>query len=170
MHRLTVPSVRAFTSTALALSRCLISRVCVDVHKQLVMSREYWSWKFWSAGPIFSLENMVRLCKNWSGLKDARFTSSFLNRTQHDSSSTKGSLGNSVVYRRTSSPVIASESIPTDHSLDLRCCRQLDLQWPLPSLSISFQLFNSLQQFAQIVDLCLFARLGLRRNHCTGYS
>ena len=32
---------------------------------------------------------------NWSGLKDARFTSSFLNRTQHDSSSTKGSLGNS---------------------------------------------------------------------------
>ena len=98
------------------------------------MSREYWSWKFWSAGPIFSLENMVRLCKNWSGLKDARFTSSFLNRTQHDSSSTKGSLGNSVVYRRTSSPVIASESIPTDHSLDLRCCRQLDLQWPLPSV------------------------------------
>ena len=59
------------------------------------MVREYWSWKFWSAGPIFSLENMVRLCKNWSGLKDARFTSSFLNRTQHDSSSTKGSLGNS---------------------------------------------------------------------------
>ena len=59
------------------------------------LSREYWSWKFWSAGPIFSLENMVRLCKNWSGLKDARFTSSFLNRTQHDSSSTKGNLGNS---------------------------------------------------------------------------
>ena len=72
-------SVRAFTSTSLALSRCLISRVYVDVHKQLVISI-------------------------------------------------------TVVYRRTSSPVIAPESIPTDHSLDLRCCRQLDLQWPLPSV------------------------------------
>ena len=33
------------------------------------LSREFWSWKFWSAGPKFSLENVVRLCKNWSGLK-----------------------------------------------------------------------------------------------------
>ena len=34
-----------------------------------VLSREFWSWKFRSAGPKFSLENMVRLCKNWSELK-----------------------------------------------------------------------------------------------------
>ena len=27
------------------------------------------SQKFWSARPKFSLENMVHLCKNWSGLK-----------------------------------------------------------------------------------------------------
>ena len=33
------------------------------------LSREFWSWKFRSAGPKFSLENMVRLYKNWSGLK-----------------------------------------------------------------------------------------------------
>ena len=35
----------------------------------LVLSREFWSWKVWSGGPKFSLENMVRLVKNRSGLK-----------------------------------------------------------------------------------------------------
>ena len=33
------------------------------------MSREFWSWKFWSPGPKFSLDNTVRLLKNRSGLK-----------------------------------------------------------------------------------------------------
>ena len=33
------------------------------------LSREFWSWKFWSPGPKFSLENMVRLLKNLSWLK-----------------------------------------------------------------------------------------------------
>ena len=34
----------------------------------IVLLQEFWSWKFWSAGPKFSPENMVHLCKNWSGL------------------------------------------------------------------------------------------------------
>ena len=36
---------------------------------EIVLSREFWSWKFWSPGPKFSLENMVCLLKNWSGKK-----------------------------------------------------------------------------------------------------
>ena len=36
----------------------------------VAMLQEFWSWrKFWSPGPKFSQENMVRLLKNWSRLK-----------------------------------------------------------------------------------------------------
>ena len=43
--------------------------LCLILLVMAVLSREFWSWKFWSARPRFSLENMVRLCNNWSGLK-----------------------------------------------------------------------------------------------------
>ena len=88
-HHTLVLTVAAAACELLSESRTSGNHISSSQYSS-VLSREYWS-----AGPIFSLENMVRLCKNWSGLKDARFTSSFLNRTQHDSSSTKGSFGNS---------------------------------------------------------------------------
>ena len=45
-------------------------RRCIVCAYKVGLSREFWSWKsVWSAGPKFSLENMVRLCKNWSVLK-----------------------------------------------------------------------------------------------------
>ena len=62
---------------------------------RMALSWEFWSWKFWSTRPKFSLENMVRHCKNWSGLKTLVLR--LLSWTEHNttSSSTKGSLGNS---------------------------------------------------------------------------
>jgi len=63
-------------ATELPLQNMIAKKETKSDHTRAVLSREYWSWKFWSAGPIFSLENMVRLCKNW-WLKDACFTSSF---------------------------------------------------------------------------------------------
>ena len=36
---------------------------------QILPSPEFWSWKFWSPGPKFSLKNMIRRLKNWSELK-----------------------------------------------------------------------------------------------------
>ena len=73
----------------------IIYYVYMDWKWLRILSQEFWSWKFWSAGPKFSLENMVRLCNNWSGLKTLVLRLLFWKEHNTTNSSTKGSLGNS---------------------------------------------------------------------------
>ena len=46
-----------------------ISRIDSGNDLEKVLSREFWSCKFWSGGPKFSLDYVVCLMKNLSGLK-----------------------------------------------------------------------------------------------------
>ena len=61
-----------------------------------MLSREFWSWKFWSPGPKFSLENMVHLLKNQSGLETSLVPRPFLYGRGESGEGRKGLVNNST--------------------------------------------------------------------------